>query len=76
MKIYTENDCGELLKRGFEERERELEIVKNILSDVRTRGDAAVFDYEKQFSGALIDQENICVGESRSEERRVGKECP
>ncbi len=64
MKIYTENDCGELLKRGFEERERELEIVKNILSDVRTRGDVAVFDYEKQFSGALIDQENICVGES------------
>ena len=63
MRIYTERDCGELLTRGFEERKEELARVKEILSDVRARGDEAVFEYERKFDGTELTRENFRVSE-------------
>ena len=41
MKIYDKTSCSQLLERAFAAREKELAAVKQILSDVRARGDAA-----------------------------------
>ncbi len=67
MKIFDENNCEELLSRGFADRSKELEIVKNILKDVRARGDEAVFEYERRFDDTLLTQENFRVSEQEFE---------
>ncbi|MDE5896995.1 MAG: histidinol dehydrogenase, partial [Clostridia bacterium] len=64
MKIYGKDNCKELLSRGFETRERELACVKEILSDVRARGDEAVFDYEKRCDGTELTPETLFVSEA------------
>lgn len=63
MKIFTEENCGELLSRPFGAREKELAVVRAILDDVRKRGDAAVFEYEEKFDGTLLDRGNFMVSE-------------
>ena len=64
MKIYDKNSCSQLLERAFAAREKELAAVKEILSDVRARGDAAVFDYEQKFDGTTLTQETFRVSEA------------
>ena len=64
MKIYDKTSCSQLLERAFAAREKELAAVKEILSDVRARGDAAVFDYEQKFDGTTLTQENFRVSEA------------
>lgn len=63
MKIYDKNTCSELLERAFAAREKELVAVKEILADVRARGDAAVFDCEKKFDGTDLTKDNFRVSE-------------
>ena len=63
MKIYDKNTCSELLERAFAAREKELAAVKEILADVRARGDAAVFDCEKKFDGTDLTKDNFRVSE-------------
>ena len=76
MKIYTEKDCGALLTRAFEAREKEMAAVKAIVADVRARGDEAVFEYEKKFDGTSLTKENFRVSEAEFEEayKAVGEE--
>lgn len=66
MRIYERYD-GTLLARGFSERESELARVKEIIADVRARGDAAVFDYEAKFDGTALTEENFRVSEEETE---------
>jgi histidinol dehydrogenase len=37
------------------------EAVKNIINDVISRGDEALFDYSKKFDESIIDKENILI---------------
>lgn len=67
MKIYTEENCGALLTRAFDERAKELAAVKEILSAVRSRGDEAVFSYEEKFDRTHLTQENFRVSEAEFE---------
>ena len=58
----------ELLSRknsSYDEREK---IVRDIIEDVRTNGDRALFSYTKKFDGADIDEDNVRVSESEIEE--------
>ena len=63
MKIYDAKDCAPLLERAFAEREKELAAVRSILDDVRTRGDRAVFDYERKFDATELTADNFRVSE-------------
>ncbi len=59
---------SELLSRknsSYDEREK---IVRDIIEDVRTNGDRALFSYTKKFDGADIDEDNVRVSESEIEE--------
>lgn len=59
---------SELLSRknsSYDEREK---IVRDIIEDVRTNGDSALFSYTKKFDGADIDEDNVRVSESEIEE--------
>ena len=58
---------SELLSRknsSYDEREK---IVRDIIEDVRTNGDRALFSYTKKFDGADIDEDNVRVSESEIE---------
>ncbi len=59
MKIYE--NAKELIARGLEERDKELAAVKEIIADVRARGDKAVFEYEAKFDGTLLSKRNFRV---------------
>ena len=63
MKMYTAQTCGELLARGTFEREEQLRTVREIIADVRARGDKAVFELEEKFDGARLTAENFRVSE-------------
>lgn len=63
MRIYSKETCGELLCRGFAEREAELARVKEIVADVRKRGDEAVFGYEEKFDGTRLTADTFRVSE-------------
>ena len=67
MKIYDAKDCAPLLERAFAEREKELSAVRSILDDVRTRGDRAVFDYERKFDATELTADNFRVSEEEIE---------
>ena len=67
MKIFSETDCAALLTRPFAARERELAAVREILANVRERGDAAVFAYEEKFDGTVLTKENFRVSEAEYE---------
>lgn len=64
MKICTKETCSELLRRSFDERAAELARVKEILADVRARGDEAVFEYEKKFDATCLTAESFRVSET------------
>lgn len=63
MKIYRASECGALLQRAFDAREKELAAVNAILADVRARGDAAVFEYEEKFDRTVLTAQNFRVSE-------------
>lgn len=66
MNIYTKETCRPLLYRPFEERE-EVAAVRAILKDIRTRGDEALFEYERKFDGASLDARSLRVSEEEFE---------
>ena len=63
MKIYRASECGALLQRAFDAREKELAAVNAILADVRARGDTAVFEYEEKFDRTVLTAQNFRVSE-------------
>lgn len=63
MKIYSAENCKELLKRGGFEDEKLVSAVKEIVFSVRDGGDKALFAYEEKFDGALLTAQNVRVGE-------------
>ncbi len=67
MKIYTAKTCGDLLARGSFEREDLLKTVKEIIADVRARGNRAVFDLEEKFDGTFLTDDTFRVSEEEFE---------
>lgn len=57
-----------LLKRSPNNYGEYEERVNTIIEAVRTNGDAAVFDYTRQFDGADISKDNILVTEDEIKE--------
>ncbi len=67
MKIYSLENCKELLARPFDAREQELARVRAILAAVRERGDEAVFEYEEKFDATKLTKESFRVSEAEFE---------
>lgn len=63
MRIFSKENCGELLKRGGFEDEKLVSAVKEIVSSVRKDGDKAIFAYEKKFDNTDLTENNLKVGE-------------
>ena len=69
MRIVTldetskQNLLNDLLKRSPNHYGEFIDRVNDIIQNVRTNGDAAIFDYTKRFDGAQIDASNIRVTE-------------
>lgn len=58
-----QNALRSLLNRSAMESEKELQTVKSILSDVRSEGDAALFQYTQKLDGARLTPDTMIVGE-------------
>ena len=69
MKIYE--DKNELLKkldeRGNVDNSKTLSIVKEIISNIKERGDSALIEYTNKFDSPLINLDNIKVSEKEIE---------
>ena len=63
MKIYTAENCGELLKRSNFDDAEAAETVRKIVDDVRRRGDEAIFGYEEKFDGTRLTKSTFRVSE-------------
>ena len=74
MRIVTldenskENLLNDLLKRSPNHYGEFIDRVNDIISNVRTNKDTAIFDYTKRFDGADIDASNIRVTKEEIEE--------
>ncbi|MBQ9081259.1 MAG: histidinol dehydrogenase [Clostridia bacterium] len=68
MKIYSKETCGELLNRGGFEDEKFVAIVKEIVSNVKTNGDEALFSYAKKFDNTVLTAQNIAVSQEEIDE--------
>jgi len=71
-----ENILNGLLKRSPNNYDQYADVVKGILSDVKEKGDAAVFEYTKRFDKANIDESNILVTEEEIKEAYESLENP
>ena len=63
MRIYENKEelLNKLNSRGNSDNSKYLEIVKNIINDVRLRGDEAVIEYTNKFDSNLINLSNFKV---------------
>lgn len=61
MKIYNKDNCAELLARGGFEDEKLVAAVKEIVSDVKNNGDAALFAYARKFDNTDLTAETVAV---------------
>ena len=74
MRIVTldetskQNLLNDLLKRSPNHYGEFIDRVNDIISNVRTKKDAAIFDYTKRFDGADINTSNILVTKEEIEE--------
>lgn len=68
MKIYTAENCGELLERNGISDAEAAAAVRGIVENVKTRGDEALFEYEEKFDGTLLTGETLRVSEAEFEE--------
>ncbi|MBS1401153.1 MAG: histidinol dehydrogenase [Firmicutes bacterium] len=68
MKIYTSENCGELIKRSGFEDERIASAVHTIVEDVKKNGDRALFACEEKFDKTILTAETVRVGEKEFEE--------
>ena len=74
MRIVTldenskQNLLNDLLKRSPNHYGDFIDRVNDIIDNVRSNGDAAIFDYTKRFDGANIDASNIKVTKEEIEE--------
>ena len=63
-----QNLLNDLLKRSPNHYGEFIDRVNDIIDNVRTNGDAAIFDYTKRFDGAEINASNILVTKEEIEE--------
>ena len=63
-----QNLLSDLLKRSPNHYGEFIDRVNDIIDNVRTNGDAAIFDYTKRFDGAEINASNIRVTKEEIEE--------
>ena len=74
MRIVTLNEdtkknlLNDLLKRSPNHYGEFIDRVNDIINNVRSNGDAAIFDYTKRFDGADINASNILVTKEEIEE--------
>lgn len=74
MKIFpldntTKKDLlSNLLKRSPNQYEEYANTVNNIINEVKMKGDLALFEYTKQFDGAILDENTIKVTTKEIEE--------
>ncbi len=74
MRIVTldenskQNLLNDLLKRSPNHYGEFIDRVNDIINNVRSNGDAAIFDYTKRYDGAEIDASNIRVTKEEIEE--------
>lgn len=62
MKIYRyASEASAILSRGRFDDEEKRAAVCAIVREVRTRGDAALFEYCKQFDGSCLTRESVAV---------------
>lgn len=67
-KETTENILENMLKRAPSQYGSYEETVKQILEDVRSRKDEALFEYTEKFDGVKLDSDSIKVSQSEVEE--------
>ena len=72
MKIYTAENCGELLKRSNFDDAEAAETVRKIVDDVRRRGDEAIFGYEEKFDGTRLTKDTFRVSEEEFSRSTLG----
>lgn len=63
MKIYTGENCGELIRQSVAEDEKVAAVVRAIVKDVRENGDKALFSYEEKFDFTPLTAESVRVSE-------------
>lgn len=68
MKIYNKDTCAALLARGGFEDEKLVAAVKEIVSDVKARGDEALFAYARKFDDTDLTEETVAVSPAEIEE--------
>ncbi len=71
MKIYSSNEIEialQRLKRKAETDENVVASVRQILRDVESKGDRALFDYTKRFDGFDLNETNIQVSQFEIDE--------
>lgn len=61
-------DFGELLKANRETENDVSDVVKEILADVKTRGDAALFEYTKKFDDLTLTAQTMRVSDKEIED--------
>ena len=55
MLKYSEIDLAETIKRSEEDVNKVLDIVSDILNNVKDNGDAAIGEYTEKFDGVTIE---------------------
>ncbi len=74
IKYPQKNDWKKILSRPMLDNSSLFETVRNILEDVKQRGDKAIFEYEKQFDKVVLDSLIVSNEEIREAEQLVSKE--
>lgn len=73
VNIYTVQNESEFLELNLSERSQsvindKLDYIKEIVNNVKVKGDSAVFDYTKKFDGIDINQNNVKVTQEEFDE--------
>ena len=72
--VYNKNNRDEILNRSITDTSAVEEAVKNIIADVRARGDEALFEYTAKFDKAVLKQLAVTDEEFALAEKQVGEE--
>jgi len=77
MKVYTNPKrelWNDIISRPTSDNSAILETVKGVLDDVRSRGDAAIFEYEKKFDKAHLNSLLVSDDEFSKAEKLVSED--
>ena len=72
--VYDSKSRQKILDRSGVNGSSVEQSVRQIISEVRARGDAALYDYTERFDGAKLDALAVSDGEFERAEKMVGDE--